>query len=696
MSAAQHLALVRRASEQWLSADQIMQQMSWSRRTFFRRSSELTSRPTSKLGGNGRPVLEYLSSSLPQSGGASQTHLTVVAPPASSIGPLFAGQPAMERIVLPDPEAQKQAQQRLDILTPVIEFQQNAERFSRLQLADGRYVTSAERMIEYAAAGCGQSTRTLKRWLAQYKQKGFPALADRIRADKGVSRWFAQHMETRAFAAYLYLVERTSVSFVCEQIEFEAESLGLTVDDLPSRETVRVFLSQSISPAMKTLAREGERAYRERMAPYLKRGYTDVYANQVWVGDHMIHDIEIQNDVFEDVPVGTPGRLRLSAFVDYRSRKAWGTWAWEGSSRSIAATMLRGILDVGPPEHIYVDNGKDYRKIAKGAKHAGATDPILNESALAPSEWWRNEYDAIEKTGFLARLGISVTHCIPRHPQSKHVERFFRTLHERFDAAHHTYTSGSPATRPTSTEAAMMRHRWLMRRDRLADSTHPLASNVILGCLAWIDQYNNTPHSGEGMDGLTPNQVFEIERNPNQKPTPEYEKLAMLMFDFERRKVSECAVRFRKYRYTPRAEDRMAWAAMHEANETDVLIGCNASDPEYVVALDLDGRFLAWLEAEELIRFAPSDAITQAQIGSSMEIRRGLEKATRQSLQVIAKAARANGARSAQELLYGRLQIPAAVDSVVTQSKPKLRPTKTAQAPSTAADIADSFMEALK
>ena len=623
---------------------------------------------------------------------ASLANLTVAPTPGSLIGPLFANVPraALDRIVLPDPEAQKQAQQRLDILAPVLDFSENPHRYARLQLSDGRFVTSAERMIEFAAAQFNQSPRTLKRWLARYRAAGFAALADRIRSDKNTSRWFERHHDARVFAAYLYLVERVSVTFVCEQLEYEAEMLG--IDELPSRETVRVFLQQSISPAMKALARQGQRSYRERMAPYLKRGYTDIYANQVWVGDHGIQDVEIQNDVFEEVPVGTPGRLRCSAFVDYRSRKAWATWAWEGSSRSIAATLVRGMLEVGPPEHIYVDNGKDYKKVARGAQQ-GSEHSEIRDDEKAPAGWWEQEYSSIERTGLLARLGISVTHCIPRHPQSKHVERFFRTLHERFDAAHHTYTSGSPFTRPDSTEAAMMHHRWLMRKGRVAESTHPTASRFILGCLGWIDQYNNTPHSGEGMDGRTPNQVFEEERNPNQKPAPETKDLALLMCDFARRKVTECAVRIQNYRYTPRPEDRMAWAAMHEANETEVLVGYNSTDPEFAVALTIDGHFLAWLEAEPLVKFAPWDEGTQRQIGQSMEIRRGLEKATRTTLRAIAGAARAKGARSAEEMLYDRLQIPAAVGPVITQRKPEHKPAKTTQKPMTPAAVARLLLE---
>jgi len=690
--------------ELWLSRADLMELTKWPVHAIQRKakSGALRSRLTDKCIPNGRPVREYSSLSLP-------IDLQIELERRQLTSPIFcpkrkpdsvqlipireASAPTEAPIIALTQPQQEQANCRFEIIRPLIEFSKlssgGEQRLWCLQ--NDRDVASLTQLVEQIANGVSKHPATIWEWCKRFKGGGINGLADPARADKGMSRWFQRHPDARMFAAYLYLVERMSVSFVCDQLEYEAQRLGIA-GDLPARETVRTFLSRSISPAMKTYAREGKRAYHERMAPYLRRGYVDVYANQIWVGDHMIHDIEIANDVFDDVPIGTPGRLRLSAFVDYRSRKAWGTWAWEGSSRSIAATLVRGMLDAGPPEQIYVDNGKDYRKVAKGAQRG--SEAFFDESALAPADWWSNEYDAIEKTGILARLGIAVTHCIPRHPQSKHVERFFRTLHERFDAAHATYTSGSPATRPAVTEAAMMRHRWLLKRGRAAESGHPLASQVILACLRWIEQYNNSAHTGEGMEGRTPNEVFEAERNPNQKPVPEPEKLALLLMDFTRRRVRECAVTLDKRRYTPRPGDRPAWAAMHEANETEIRVGHNGSNPEVAVALDGDGRFLAWLEAEAMSDFAPWDSTTRAQIGESMEIRGALEKATKQSLQVIAASARASGARSAQEMLYNRLQLPAAVESLVTQPRAKAKPAKKAVAPMTPDEVARMILDA--
>jgi putative transposase len=695
-------------TEYWMTSQELKDLTGWPDRTIQRKAEagQLKFRAADERKPNGRHPREYSSLSLPtdlqveSNSRRVASSLTVHSDekPTGAELVIFPTQPNCPRstqIVL-FPKQEAQVAERKAIVAPLFEYAQLNRGPARNLWCkqNGREVKNLEDLAKQIGMEQNSSRTTILRWYG-FVKAGFPEkLADQVRADKGLSRWFNRHRTAAIFAAYLYLNERQSVTFVCEQIERDAERLGIEIGDLPSRETVRIFLSREISPAMRTLAREGQQEYRERMSPYLRRGYVDVFSNQIWVGDHMIHDVEVANDLFDDAPIGAPVRLRLSAMLDFHSRKLVGaTWAWEGSSRAIAATMRRAILQYGPPEGVYFDNGKDYLKVAKGARRG--CEGYLAESPLAPDHWWQSELEGIERTGFLARLGISATHCIARHPQSKHVERWFRTLHTRFDSVHSTYTSGSPFTRPDRTESAMMQHRRLFKKGRAAESEHPAASRFILGCLSWIEEYNATPHRGQGMDGRSPNEVFEQDFNPNQKPTPEAATLALLMAEYEKRQVRECAVTLRKRRYMPRPEDRLAWAAMDEANEREILIAYDPADLDFAAALDLDGRFLAWLEAEVLLRFAPGDPETQARIGDSMQTRRGLEKAHKQTLKEIAATARADGARSAEEMLYGRLQLPAVTGAVITQRKPGMRPDKEAVAPMSAADIAANLLRDL-
>lgn len=554
-----------------------------------------------------------------------------------------------QRVALVTQEATAQAEERYQIILPCLDFKANAHLYARLRLADGSPVTSFTRMVEYTAETTGLSRGTLFNWIKACQRGGKPALADRQRRDKNTSRFFAQYPKAAWLAAYLYLDERASVRVAHEAILRDLEMLEIHAEDAPSYETVRAWLRQM--PASLTVyARLGRKAYRERMSAYLRRAYTE-HANEIWVGDHMIHDVEAANDLFDDAPEYAPVRIRMSAMIDFRSRLCAGaSWAWEGSSRAIAATMRRGMARWGVPAQLYLDNGKDYKKVARGAAPG-----YLRESALAPEGWWRRELDAIAETGFLARLGIAVTHCLPHHPQSKHVERFFRTVHERFDKVWPTYTSGNPASRPDGTALAMMEHRRLVRRGEGATSRHPLASQVVAACLGWIEEYNETPHSGEGMDGATPAEVFAACLPDERRPAPDPAALALLMNDREQRKVRECAVTLFNRRYVPC--DQAGWVTMHEFNEREVLVAHDAGAPETADALDLDGNFLASLQAETLARFAPGDPATQRQVAESFRTRRGLEKATRETLTVIGRTARQLGAQSPLEAMAARLQL---------------------------------------
>ena len=600
-----------------------------------------------------------------------------------------------QRILLPSPRDQEQASQRLAVVQQILEYQRDPARFGRLQLRDGTPVTSASLMVEYAAEAHSISRGTLYNWLRAYKAGGFAALADRKRKDAHTSRFFEAYPRAAWLAAFLFLDQCMSCRVAHENIVSNREMIEVPQEDLPSYETVRAWL-KSMPPSLVVYAREGRKAYQERMSPYLTRGFTDVYANAVWVGDHMIHDVECANDCFSNVEWGSPVRIRLTGWLDYRSRMPMGaSWCWEGSSRSIAAAMRRGITKYGPPECVYVDNGKDYRKVGKGA-----TPGYMMESPLAPQDWRKAELESIEATGFLARVGTALTHCAPYHGQAKHIERFWGTVHEHFDKCWPTYTTGSPFTRPDSTSLAMMEHRKLTRHGRVAESKHPKASVFIGACLAWLEEYADSPHTGIGMDGGTPREVFEANLNPNQRPAPDPATLALLMAEHERRIVQECAVRLNNRRYVP--ADQAGFAALHNLNQCDILIAYEPGAPEDAAALDLDGNFICALQSEELVRFAPSDPHTQSLISESMRQRRHLEKQTREALGTISLVARQNGALSPLEQMARRLQLPADTDisDVITQRNPhlaKLSPdNQPSNRPATPAEAARIFLERQK
>lgn len=692
--------------ERWLTAEEVLRatgrSAEWLRQKA--QTGAILSREAAKRAPNGRPIREYLAASLPEDAAPDPDRPEAEPKTALALSPLFAGTAlAPRRVALPSPEAQAQAEARLAVLQPLMEYSADPGRFASLRLADGRAVTTRAAMVTYLAETNGVSERTLHTWLARYRQGGFPALARAQRSDKRSSRFFTEHVKAAHLAAYLYLECRQSFRVVHEAIAEDREMLGVAEAALPSYETVRAFLS-GLPPYLKAYAREGRRAYQERMSPYLRRGYDDVRANELWVSDHMIHDVEVMNDCFPEAEWGAPIRLRFTCLLDFRARYVVGaSWCWEGSSRSIATALRHAVTNHGVAEGIYCDNGKDYKRVAKGAMPA-----YLDESPLARERWYETEIRNLADMGVFARLHMKVTHCIVRHPQSKHVERFFRTLHEQFDKLwHQHYTGGAPHLRPDATTAAMEMHRKLLKHGQAGTSMHPPASVFISLCRSWIDeQYHRRAHDGEGMDGRSPAEVFAAERDPDQRPAPQPHDLALMLAEQTVRKVRECAIELtivpgqpRRYTYC----DAVSRDILHDLNEREVTVAYDLNDTESVAILDQGGHFLTWARAEALIGFAPEDPQVQQRIGDSMADRRHLEKATRNLIGGIAKVARANGALAPVERLS--CQVPASsspsspaspINDLLTHRAPKPRPVALPQEQLTPAQAARLLVEGIR
>jgi hypothetical protein len=592
------------------------------------------------------------------------------------------------------PVEEATARARLAIIQPLIDFEldQAAAPHGQLRLdlglllPDGRKVKSPTTMVQYLAHAHRISQSTIWHWREGYRTAGLFGLARQQRADKGKSRFFEQYPKAATLVGFIYLGQRQSVMTAYEALQRDCLSLGVKPKELPSYWTVYRYLTgNAFSEPMKLLARHGAKVYRERCAPYLSRTRTNVTAGEIWVGDHMIHDVEVQNDCFLDAEWGAPIRLRFTAFADFRSNYFLGySWAWEGSSNSITSALRRGVLQYGPPESIYVDNGKDYLKVAKGAM------PVyLRESG--PENWWESEYRNLEEVGVLARMGIAVQHCIVRHPQSKHVERLFGTVHSGLDKKFPTYTGGSPATRPDFTTAAMATHRRLLHMGTPGMSLHPPASQFIRMAIAWIEEiYHNKPQDSKDMEGMSPRQAFAAFRNPKQKPSPAPEVLALMLAERERRAVRECSVMLQKRRYV--GNDEIDAAELHRQNDREVTVAYDPLDLEKVAILDDNNRLIAWARQQV---FVTQSAESGPAIAESMQLRRRLEKQTAGAIVAIAAAARANGAMTEAEHLARRAGV-LDVSDAVTQRRVRLRSDNEAVAPLSAADIARQVREAIR
>lgn len=596
----------------WISLEQLIELTGWTARTVRRKQSagELVSRAADP-GRNGKPRREYDAAALPAEFHEKRMQQrlatgALVKSPGELARPR-SDQPIRAMAVL-DGDALAQAKERLAIIQPMVDFASSGQKPLAAQ-----QIANLSEIVKYISATQGHSERTLWNWWTAYKSGGPGALADKPRKDRNVSRFFEEHAEAKLFVSNKYLNERLSMTMAHEALEREWPRLRLDAnDEAPRYQTTRRFL-RSLPRIVTAVLREGEKVYNNDFAPFLVRDISKVPVNEHWISDHMRHDVFVRNvdeegyPLFGDLPLNADFRPWLTCIVDMRSRAVVGSiWCVNPSSNSISSALRCAMRDFGLPKAFYIDNGKDYKKLGK------------QMPGLSP-----------DAQGVLVRLGIKSQHCLPKHPQSKQIESFFRTVHKRFDSTWtDVYCGESPARRPDSCEQARQLHKKLVAAGRADESPLPTAREFIDAALAWMDHFNATwKHSGRGMNGRAPQQILDADLPPSSRTPVNPADVAQLFWDRQRRIVSEggCIQLFNA-RYEP--ADAESAAALTLRIKREVLIACDPLSVGEAIALSHDGEFLGHLRAQALLVHGKTSA---DEIRASLRARRNIFKAVKQA-----------------------------------------------------------------
>lgn len=240
--------------------------------------------------------------------------------------------------------------------------------------------------------------------------------------------------------------------------------------------------------------RKGPTALKDNL-PYMERDYTDINSNDVWYSDHH------RADVFVRDGKGNIGRPWITMWSDARSRKIMSCKVrMESPNTDIVKDTLRiGMEGNGIPNELYVDNGKDYK----------AKDGLNKDYPLS----------------LVNRIGINTIYATKYHGQAKNIERFFGTLEDRFGKLFPTYAGRDAKQRPESLK--------LIPVDK-----YPTLEEYTNALMGYLDEYHNTPHSGNGMDNKCPNQVY-YENLKVKRQIQDHEALRMLCGRVVERTVSK-------------------------------------------------------------------------------------------------------------------------------------------------------------
>lgn len=264
----------------------------------------------------------------------------------------------------------------------------------------------------------GLSERTLRRWVAQYRENSLDGLERRVRSDKGCRRKIATELEALVRACALskpplpITALHRKVIVAARERQLPLPSYGVVYD-----------IVRHLDPALVTLAQQSSKAYREKYELIHRR---EAQApNAMWQIDHALLDILLLDET------GEPRKPWLTGIIDDYSRALCGYFlSFETPCAINTALALRQAIwrkedprwsVCGIPQVLYSDNGSDF--ISEHIEQA------------------------------CIRLKIRLVHSRPGRPQGRgRIERLFRTITQKLLVDLPGYAPRSEPTSPPALE----------------------------------------------------------------------------------------------------------------------------------------------------------------------------------------------------------------------------------------------------
>ncbi len=278
----------------------------------------------------------------------------------------------------------------------------------------------------------------------------------------------------------------------------------------------------------------------------------------------------------------------LTAWQDMRSRKIVGHHVFSGDPcQDTIFSALRHACHpeqqgCGVPESLYVDNGKDY-------------DCYSLNGRTKKDRWDKSrikvEYDSTYVRGLCASLGIGVTHCLPYRGQSKPIERFFGTMEDRFGRRFDTYCGRSPEEKPADLQLHLER------------GHAPTKEQFLAAFDAYVrDGYNAHPHTGDGLQGQTPDACWRESLNIHGKRVVQQSALDLLLLKQTRPvKVGQNGVEYQGIRYGQYEPWRPQWLGK------EVYLLIDQRDVSRVLVWSTEGAAIGWASANQRLPHGAKD-----------------------------------------------------------------------------------------
>jgi transposase InsO family protein len=468
----------------------------------------------------------------------------------------------------------------------------------RRQLERGTQASVAERIVAEAKRSEGPdfhiAFRTLKLWERVYRDQGVAGLIDRRGNEPaGGGAHEARSGEAIAYFYSLYHAGNQATIKTCHKATLrKAQANGWTWPR--SYAATQKWHAKYGDKAAECIHRQGRKAYSQLYMPFIERDYTAVEPGELYVIDHTRCDFWAREG---DVQF----RPWLTSMIDARSRRIVG-WNLGRTPHqdAILATMHAACRDCAVPERLYLDHGNDFLSELLTGRTKRETRRLRT---LHGPDWQAivAQQQTVYWNGVLDELGIERIEATPYAPWSKAlIERWFGTFHDQCGKSFPTYCGHDAASKPDALEEV-----------REATEDVPTLDDARTHVGEWIELYNRSSHSGQGMEGATPMDVWQHARRLRRADT---KALAMLLQTRGVYRVGKNGVSF-KVGGTTQSYGRCS-AALRSYAGRDVLVKLDPADCSYCEAFTAERgkhRFIGRLDANQRIPAnTPVDQLREA------------------------------------------------------------------------------------
>lgn len=404
---------------------------------------------------------------------------------------------------------------------------------------------------------------TLARWEKSYRKGGVDELAGDARGkwqrtppdQAAVDLYWSIRMDPRAFSIATAW-RRVSVAAKAERWRWFNKLPTCAAWDRRTRDERAIVLNQ-----------RGELKYQQQAGAYIEPDPESWESGEHWIGDDSTINawVKWRGKIIRPV---------ISAWLDWRSRTLVGfRIVAGGNEHSLLLGFRDGANRFGLPGSVKIDNGRNF-----SAYSWRGDAPKRRQRSADPQATERIE-------GLYALANVRTSWAQPYSPNAKaRLERWFGTFDDQCVRAFPSYCGATPDDRPDD-------HARLVEQAVEFD-------DLVKAIAHYVEIYNATPHSGEGMDGRAPLQVMALA--PRKRVLPD--GVAKLLLQTWHRPVSigRNGVAIRVAGATIRYG---AWEPALRALPigTKLRVAFDPADLRSVTVLGLDYRFICTVEANQRI-----------------------------------------------------------------------------------------------